>query len=521
MTEVFEISIGGQSVALRRNADLVAFRGNNRTFTNDFPVSGRAAYGSRRADEYVVVDKSVAPESGSAWRASDLAVYHTSQDRVPFVTVGTLYIEFAADVPEDVRRDVLSRHAVTILRTEPDGSITASTASSSDCVAVCVELQRDRRIRVAEPDLQTSGELKNFPGVSDPLFERQWHLENAGQINGSKDGLKAGADARVTGAWRLLADFGSPNVVIGVIDDGFDLSHPDLTSRSLHPWDFQRNSTDVSPVPSRTSPTLGNWHGTACAGVAVGSLNGGSIVGAAPRCSWIPVRWRPDLSPEEVVRWFDYLRDKGAAVISCSWGTRARNYPLPTRIAKALGQCAREGRGGKGCVVVFAAGNELRDINDPQNESVNGFATHPDVISVAASTSLDERAEYSNFGKEILTSAPSSGVPGRDIATADVTGTFIDAAGIQRSMGYAPGDYNEHFGKTSSACPLVAGICGLILSANPDLSAAEVRDIIKGTARKIGTQDEYDASGHSIHFGYGCINAEAAVAEALARRPLA
>ena len=172
-------------------------------------------------------------------------------------------------------------------------------------------------------------------------------------------------------------------------------------------------------------------------------------------------------------------------------------------------------------VVVFAAGNEARDIDRPHEDSVNGFATDPDVIAVAASTSMDERADYSNFGAAVHVCAPSSGIGGSGITTADVTGEFSDTLGFPRRNGYVPGDYNEQFGKTSSACPLVAGVCGLILSVNPGLTALEVREIIKSTARKIGAASDDDANGHSKHFGYGCIDAEAAVSKAMSALPVA
>ena len=62
----------------------------------------------------------------------------------------------------------------------------------------------------------------------------------------------------------------------------------------------------------------------------------------------------------------------------------------------------------------------------------------------------------------------------------------------------------------------VAGVCALVLSANPDLSSEEVRDIVRSTARKIGSPGDY-VNGHSVKFGHGCADAERAVAEALAR----
>ena len=247
----------------------------------------------------------------------------------------------------------------------------------------------------------------------------------------------------------------------------------------------------------------------------MGEGNGLGIVGAAPACRLMPVRWGVDLADREVEAWFAYVRDQGAWVVSCSWSAQASFFPLGTRRAQAIERCAREGRNGRGTVICFAAGNENRDVNAPAQGSVNGFAIHPDVMAIAACTSRDERVHYPNFGKEIAVCAPSSGRGGRGILTSDVTGMFV-GNGQQVNAGYSAGDYTETFGGTSSATPLVVGICALLLSINPNLTGGAVRDIIQGTARKIGPADEYDANGHSLLFGYGCVDAQRAAQAALA-----
>jgi hypothetical protein len=69
----------------------------------------------------------------------------------------------------------------------------------------------------------------------------------------------------------------------------------------------------------------------------------------------------------------------------------------------------------------------------------------------------------------------------------------------------------------ASACTLVAGICALVLTANPDLTAAEVKRLLARTARRVGPAEAYE-NGHSRRFGYGCVDAEAAVRGAIALR---
>jgi subtilisin family serine protease len=223
-----------------------------------------------------------------------------------------------------------------------------------------------------------------------------------------------------------------------------------------------------------------------------------------------------DLSPRSIEKWFDYAAGKGAWVISCSWGADAKVYDMPQRVIEAIDRCTGAGRGGRGCVLVFAAGNENQDVDNKPHYK-NGFATHSAVLAVAASTSLDRRADYSNKGGAIAVCAPSAGLGGLGITTSDVIGTYVDASGVERARGYDPGAYYSQFEGTSSSCPLVAGVCSLVLSANPLLSAAEVRQIIRATARKIGTTSEYE-NGHSRNFGHGCVDADAAVAVALQAR---
>lgn len=84
----------------------------------------------------------------------------------------------------------------------------------------------------------------------------------------------------------------------------------------------------------------------------------------------------------------------------------------------------------------------------------------------------------------------------------------------------ANGDYTSDFGGTSSACPGVAGTVALILSANPELTWQQVKDIIKETSEKIDTANgQYDTQGHSKYYGYGKVDAEKAVKKALELKP--
>ena len=145
-------------------------------------------------------------------------------------------------------------------------------------------------------------------------------------------------------------------------------------------------------------------------------------------------------------------------------------------------------------------------------------------------TSLNRKATYSNWGGEVSVCAPSNNfhpldpqalVPGRGIWTTD---------NEQHGLGFTGGSrFTGNFGGTSSATPLVAGVAALVISANLQLSANEVKQILQETADKIedlepdtvlGLQKgSYDANGHSEWFGFGKVNAARAVQRAKELNP--
>jgi subtilisin family serine protease len=141
------------------------------------------------------------------------------------------------------------------------------------------------------------------------------------------------------------------------------------------------------------------------------------------------------------------------------------------------------------------------------------------VICVGASTSDDTYADYSNRGREVTVCAPSNGswpiLAARAFWDEGIPGE-VGASKWYYGDGVDRGSRYQHFGGTSSATPLVAGICALILSANPNLTAREVKQILCQTADKIGSPSEY-VNGQSVKYGFGRVNAARAVQEALNR----
>lgn len=343
--------------------------------------------------------------------------------------------------------------------------------------------------------------------VNDPLFKQQWHLHNTGQNGG-----RANEDVRAAGAWALGGG-GDPHIVIAIIDDGVDLKHPDLASniwrnpdrsaKDRHGRDFVDDRDPWNPEPKVFNPPYNDTntndiHGTPCAGVAaaVGNNRKG-VAGIAHACRILPVKvFAANFAPNN--RLADGIRYAGlkADVLSCSWSAA----PHPD-IESAIRDATERGRHGHGTPVFVATGNEYASqIAFPSN--------HARAFAVGASNDRGRRSVYSNYGKGLAFVGPSSDDErGRQgITTTDVRG---------RSYGYAlKSAYCDNFGGTSSAAPLAAGIAALVLSANARLTWDEVGDILKETADKIDPKHGAYREGCSAQYGYGRLNAEAAVARA-------
>jgi subtilisin family serine protease len=413
----------------------------------------------------------------------------------------------------------------------PDTHLFVVTKSANkNPLKVANDLMEQKAILLAEPNL--INRFQSFYEPTDNLFDRQWHLK-------SEKGIEIAANASVEAhlAWDITK--GDRNIIVAVLDDGFDLTHPDFQGEGKIVFAKDFVDGDTLPFPQYSH---GNFHGTPVAGVAIGEENGQGIVGVAPDCAFMPVRF--DLRADDNLLWemFNYV-GKNAHVISNSWGPVPVYAPLSTLMSQKITQLAENGGpDGRGCVVLFAAGNfnapiyksgkanfewlhPSRGIVKTKGSILNGHAAHPDVLTIAASTSQNQKAVYSGWGKEVDFCAPSDNfhplypqerVPGRKIWTAD-NHEYGDSYS-------ANSRYTGKFGGTSSSTPLAAGIAALIWSVNPKLSAKEVTAILKKSTDKIEDSSKdiilkhnkgyYNSRGHSEWFGYGKLNAYKAVLEA-------
>lgn len=458
----------------------------------------------------------------------------------PKGTEGTMYyltdaisVKFSPGATVEEIDSILNRYHLRVVK-EYEGVqntylLQVTNGSGENPIKIANRLAEERLVQYAEPNLVNRYRPAYIP--KDTYFKKQWHLNSTAGPQLAQD-----ASVQACEAWDITR--GDRSITVCVIDDGFDLTHPDFTGqdKTVAPKDYVDGD-------ARPFPVGGDYHGTPCAGVAIAESNGKGVVGAAPGCRFMPVRF-PLAADDDLLATIFADAATHADVISCSWGPSPVYAPLSSLITELFTEITSTGGPrGKGCVLCFAAGNSNAPINDPVNGDgvrwfdgerirwtfgpiLAGEATHPGVIAVAACTSLNMHAAYSNWGKEISVCAPSNNfdpiwyhpLPGLGVWTTD---------NHRYGQGFTDGRrYTGEFGGTSSATPLVAGIAALVLSANPQLTASEVREILESTADKITDEESnvyedgkglYGDEGHSDWFGYGKVNARKAVEEARSR----
>lgn len=374
------------------------------------------------------------------------------------------------------------------------------------------ELQSDPDVAIAGVNQATAYKRFGFT-PNDPYFQPnnpgvgwqgQWHLEN--QIGGN-------VDADVKPAWD--ANWTGSGVVIGIVDDCLQKSHPDLSpnfSPSLS-WNFGNNTADPSPVYAT------DMHGTSVSGVAAArGGNGIGVTGAAPfaRLAGLRIDFNTQTTQEFVDATL-FHTSNGSESIKIE--NHSYGYTSPF-VATDLERQALATSAATETIHVFAAGNERG--NAAQDSNTLDLQSSPDSVTVAAVGEDGKFASYSSFGSNIFVCAPSNsdGLP--TITTTDVMG----------SNGYNPSDdtfpdqnYTTIFGGTSSAAPLVTGVLALAKQANPAMDERLAKHLLVRSAKKVDPNDTSNASGggwvrngagftFNENYGFGCIDAGQLVQQA-------
>ena len=355
------------------------------------------------------------------------------------------------------------------------------------------EMQQLDRVFAAANALQESGmvlfAMPDFYApiqryqIQDPLFSQQFQMHNTGQtldgVTGAND-----ADCNALEAWGLT--LGSSSITVAVIDDGME-DHEDFNNASGQ----SRYTNGFSPANNGNGNAIsGSNHGVACAGSIGASHNNLGVRGIAPLVNFISVNiFVGGESTQDLADAFTWAKNAGADVMSNSWGYGSCTLSY-SNINNAMADANNNGRGGLGCVVTFASGNDY-------NSCVSYPADYPTNIAVGAFANTGVRSAYSNYGPALDIVAPSNNVggPGAGVRTTDRMG----------SPGYTSSNYTSSFGGTSSACPVVSGVAALVLGYDASLTSDQVKNILYSTALTSNGMSD------SNQYGAGRVNALGAI----------
>lgn len=341
---------------------------------------------------------------------------------------------------------------------------------------------------------------------NDPLFSRQWHLKNTGQSGAGGPAALAGEDLNIGKAWQLATGTG---VQIAVIDDGLDIFHEDLRVVAGKSWDYRTNAYG-DPSSSTSS------HGTSCGGLAaaIGNNNLG-VTGVAFNARLVGYNllsattgaFGADAVTKDLASNHIYTNSYGAA------DSNGMLAPADELWRDAIRTGISTGRGGKGAIYTWAAGNGA-----PEDRSdYDGQANFQGVLAIGALNDQGQRSSYSEPGSNVLVTAYG----GEFCGTQTTTTTDVSGAGGYND-GNKPQDitgspnYTRCMNGTSAATPQAAGVAALLLETNPALSWRDVRAILARTARKTDPANAgWVNNGGGLHvnheYGYGAIDALAAV----------
>jgi serine protease AprX len=305
-------------------------------------------------------------------------------------------------------------------------------------------------------------------------------------------------------AWAL--GYEGQGVIVAVIDTGTDYLHPDLGNNMWHDtaagfhygWDYYDG--DSNPMDD-------HGHGTHTAGSVAGDGSAGTQTGVAPQATIMAIRINYYVGGEPTwIQAMQFAIDHGASVMSTSLGSGQGTTSLRTANENALTagvyHSVAAANDGPGAGTILSPGDCPPPWFHP-DQTYHGGKTA--VVTVGATNSSDGIADFSSRGPVTIWSDYNSSHP---LIDPDISGPGVDVVSCRWSGAPADGQYTTMSG-TSMATPHLAGVAALILSANSNLTVAQIDSIIEVTSVDLGV------TGKDNSFGAGRVNALAAVQAAL------
>ncbi|XP_070690897.1 proprotein convertase subtilisin/kexin type 4-like [Pempheris klunzingeri] len=346
-----------------------------------------------------------------------------------------------------------------------------------------------------QPEENTSDQSFTF---NDPLWPMQWELFAQGAYNSSE------FDLNVMPVWSN--NITGNGVVVSIIDDGLDHTNKDLRKNfeALASVDLcASHGLSHDPMPIRDEE---NSHGTRCAGeVAMEANNSYCGVGIAFNARIGGIRLLAGSVTDAMEATALTFNIHFIDIYVCSWGPRDDGAEMDgphslTKRALQLGTC--KGRGGKGSIFVWAAGN-----GGLQHDhcGADGYVNSIHNIAIGA---------VSQTGKPAFFGEPCPGVMAVTLTGASVGGSLPLVTVTNTGDGCV-----THFPGTSSAAPIAAGILALVLEVNPELTWRDVQHLIARTAKIPDPKEpgwNVNAAGYHVHhrYGFGLLDAALMVQQA-------
>lgn len=325
-----------------------------------------------------------------------------------------------------------------------------------------------------EPEVVNHGPASstNQPGMqevipNDGLFDLMWGLQNTGQapFNGTP-----GADISATDAWEL--ETGNPEVIIAIMDSGIQYDHPDLADNM---WEDEDGNFGVNYSGGNVNdPMDTGGHGTHVAGtVAAVGNNGSGVTGVMWDAQLMAIRvCNNGCGFSAIVNGLNFAIENGAMISNNSYGGDPTSAGPPPAWVNMMDAAQEAGH-----FFITSAGNSNND-----NDVLNAYPTNlmkdfDNVFSVGNSTPNDTRNPGSSYGSETV----HLFAPGSQVAS-----TFINS-------GY------QYLSGTSMASPHVAGVAGLILSANPNADYLFIKDRLMEGVDQLPAFENISISGGRLN----------------------
>lgn len=331
--------------------------------------------------------------------------------------------------------------------------------------------------------------------------------------------IHSNAHINLTTAWTItkgkytVGTNINQGVKVAVIDEDFDVTHPDLNGKVISAFNAMDSSSNISDSDGDTY-----YHGSAVAGFIASTY-----LGASPNIQLILINIDLDsgsLTEADILRAFNHAQTQGAKVINCSWGGSQLSSTIQNKISDLKAA---------GITVVFASGNgdnsgNAYNLDDAGKDDPSELAS---VIGVGATSAANDVTKYSNYGSNIDILAPGGGTDFTNDTISigrlglDQTGT----AGYNNTQSITGNNLvntNYSFTQgTSFAAPTLSAVAALMYAVNHNITPDRLREILIETTDKIGTGTNYidrvgdgTTSTFDTRRAYGKVDASAAVSQA-------